>query len=125
MSAGSLLRESRLKMNQTLNQMSLKTGVPLPNLSLHENSHRPPTHKFLRKVAKGYEIPLVRLLIAAGHLTQADLYEYKESLNSYESTLDTCPTTGGNPCSMCNGDYCARHLNDKCDCDILERHNIY
>lgn len=26
-------------------------------------------------------------------------------------------------CSMCSGEYCARHPKQKCDCDVIDRHN--
>lgn len=27
-------------------------------------------------------------------------------------------------CSMCSGEYCARHFDKPCDCDVVDRHTV-
>ena len=51
-------------------------------------------------------------------------YKLRFGENVKEECLDSdvCPTTGEGDCGACSGEYCMKHIDTLCECDVMERH---
>ncbi len=42
--------------------------------------------------------------------------------NTWRRNGNICPTTGEIDCSKCSGEYCEKHFDKPCECEVVERH---
>ena len=63
-----IIKEQRMKLSLSLNQLSRLSGVSLAHLGRIEQGQRQPSTRTLQKIAKHLDFDLYELLTIAGHL---------------------------------------------------------